>query len=151
LTGVASEAYQVLHRNLIDGSKRALITEVSLLQPLPDPKNSTYAVVKQKIFSDPTGISIYANSFLHQSYLDKIMQLVESGIIENIMSYLKPRNLPKDDERVALSIDHLLIWFQLWAGLLLVAVLFFLLEILFVKTAKVWMKKNTENTPKVVE
>jgi hypothetical protein len=67
---------------------------------------------------------------LSEGYLNKINQLVESGIIEKMISYLKPSNRPEDEGHVALSIDHLLIWFQLWAGLLLIAVLFFLLEFL---------------------
>jgi hypothetical protein len=91
--------------------------------------------------SDFSGLFISTNSLMRESYLDKIMQLVESGIIENIMSYYKPEKQSKDDEPVALSIDHLLIWFQLWAGLLLIAVLFFLLEILVAKIAKFLKKK----------
>jgi hypothetical protein len=111
---------------------------------LPDPTNSTYAVVKEKIISDFSGIFISTDSFLCEGFLDKIMQLVESGIIENIMSYFKPKEQAKDDDPVVLSIGHLLIWWQLWAGLLLVAFLFFLLEILMPRIAKVMMKKGTK-------
>jgi hypothetical protein len=78
---------------------------------------------------------------LCEAYLDKVKHLVESGIIENMMSYLKPRKQFKNDDPVALSIDHLLVWFQLWAGLLLISILFFSLEILMAKIAKVLMKK----------
>jgi hypothetical protein len=131
--------YKALHRNLIDASKRAIITQVSFLQPLPDPENSTFAIVKEKIITDFTGMLILINSFLCKGYLEKIMHLVESGIIENIMSNLKPRIQPKNDDPVALSIDHLLIWFQIWAGCLLTAVLFFLL--LMANIARLLIKK----------
>jgi hypothetical protein len=91
--------------------------------------------------SDFSGLLVSTDSVLREGYLDKIMQLVESGIIENIMSYNKSKERPKNDDPVVLSIDHLLIWFQLWAGLLLIAVLFFLVEILVARIAKVLMKK----------
>jgi hypothetical protein len=112
------------------------MTQVSYLQPLPDPTNSTYALVKEKIMTDLSGISILTNSFLHKVYLDELMHLVESGIIENIMSCLKPQDEPTDDVPVALSLNNSLIWFKLWAGFMIIAVLLFFLEILIAKMGK---------------
>jgi hypothetical protein len=134
LINVTDEEYSTLHRNLTDGSKKAMLTKVSLLKPLPDPTNSPYAVVKEKIFTDLVGLKIDDNSVFYESYLEKVMHLVESGIIEKITSHLKPlKKQSKDDDPVALSIDHLLIWFQLWGGFLMIALLFFLLEIVIAK------------------
>jgi hypothetical protein len=118
-----------------------MISRVSVLESLPDPKNSTYAVVKERIFRDFTGLLIQKYSILRQSYMDKITYLVESGIIEKIKNSFNQRIVPNDNEDVALSINHLLIWFQLWVGLLLIAVFIFSLEILMSKIAKVLMKK----------
>jgi hypothetical protein len=139
---LSSEAYRALNQNLTDGSNRAIMSHVSFSEPLPDPKNATYSVVKEKIITDFTGFLIYTNSFMCRGYLDKVMYLVESGIIEKIVSYFKPKKRPEDDDPVALSIDHLLIWFQLWAGCLFIAVVFFFLEILMKKIGKFWLRKQ---------
>jgi hypothetical protein len=109
---------------------------------LPDPENSTYAVVKEKIMVEINGVKILASNFLLDAYTDKVMHLVESGIIENILSYFKPQKPPNNnDDHIALSMDHLMIWFQLWAALLMVAVLFFFCEILMTKLVKILIKK----------
>jgi hypothetical protein len=118
-----------------------MITEVSLLHPLPDPTNSSYAVVKEKVMTDVSGITLKTDSFLCEVYLEKINYLVESGIIDNLKSYFNPKKRSEKGDPSALSIDHLLIWFQLWAALLMVTVLFFLLEILMAKLAKILIKK----------
>jgi hypothetical protein len=114
---------------------------ISHLNPLPDSKHRTYAILKEKIITDYSGFLIYTNIFLFDEYMDTVMYLVESGIIEKIAKTYVKKDEPKDDENVALSIDHLLIWFQLWAALLLIAVLFFLVEIFVAKVAKILMKK----------
>jgi hypothetical protein len=123
----------------------------SILHPLPDLANATYAVVKEKVISDFSGITVLTKSFLREAYLDKIMSLVESGIIENIMSYYKSKNPPKNDEPAALSLDQLLIWFQLWAGLMMIAVSFLLLEISIMKIAKVLMRKSVKALKQIWE
>jgi hypothetical protein len=69
------------------------------------------------------------------------MQLIESGIIDNILSYFKPKERFENDEPTQLTLDHLLIWFQLWMGLLSIAVTSFFFEFLMTKIGKIAMRK----------
>jgi hypothetical protein len=87
------------------------------------------------------------NSFMFKAYNDKVVQLLESGIIEWFLRMFKPRKPIVDDYRVALSLDHLTIWFKLWIGLLLVATSVFLAELFIWKFKQVFKKK--ENVAKL--
>jgi hypothetical protein len=128
-----------LEQNLSDGSKKAMV--VHSMAP-EETKDKTFVLLKEKIITDTYGIAFYTNSDFRESYMDKLLQLTNSGIVEKIRRDIEdPPKPPIHAENIRISIDHLLIWFQLWAGLLMVAVLFFLLEILVAKIATVLMKK----------
>jgi hypothetical protein len=91
--------------------------------------------LKQKIISDLTGFVMDTHNFMIEAYNDKIVQLFESGIIEIIWKMMH-KNYPIDDDRKALSLDQLHMWFILWGGLLLIAVASFIIEILVWKLQK---------------
>jgi hypothetical protein len=69
------------------------------------------------------------NSFIFKAYFDLIAQLHESVIIEKILSMFQTPKPFITDDRVALSLDHLMVWFKLWIGLLLIASLAFFAEL----------------------
>jgi hypothetical protein len=112
---VPFEDYNNFHIYLTDGSNLAMVMGTQELNHVQYLITAKFVVVKEKILSDLEGIFLQPKSFIFDSYHDKAVHLVASGIV---------------------SIDHLLIWFQLWAGLLLVAVLFFLAEVLSRKFQK---------------
>jgi hypothetical protein len=107
-----------------------------------------YVILKEKIASEYFGFGMAVNSFIFKAYGDKIAQLHESGIIEWIFRKYKPKNPPIDDNRVALSLDHLMIWFKLWIGLLLIVSVVFSVELLIGKFQKVLKKKRRRITRK---
>jgi hypothetical protein len=122
---------QILQNSVTDGAKQAFHylreTESTYI-----PKN--FVILKERITSDYFGFGTSVNSFIFKAYGDKLSQLVESGIIEWILRGLK-LSITKD-EPVALSLNHLIIWFKLWIGLLLVASV--------VLSAELWIRKFQE-------
>jgi hypothetical protein len=133
---VPFEDYNNFHIYLTDGSNLAMVMGTQELNHVQYLTTAKFVVVKEKILSDLEGIFLQPKSFIFDSYHDKAVQLVESGIVEYNLAKSKSKKQVKSSGPVALSIDHLLIWFQLWAGLLLVAVLFFLAEVLSRKFQK---------------
>jgi hypothetical protein len=60
-----------------------------------------------------------------------MVHLDEAGIIQRISNLLTPRVLPRETtDPIALSFGQLVIWFRLWFGLLLIAVVVFMVEVL---------------------
>jgi hypothetical protein len=76
--------------------------------------STTYVVLKEKILSDLVGFVMDTHSFMIEAYNDKIVQLIESGIIGFIWKRIN-RNYHRtdDSDQTSLSLDHLLIWFIL--------------------------------------
>jgi hypothetical protein len=133
--------------SLTDGSKRAFL---SIPEDVEDYKNSSlsrgihlpnFAVLKEKVISDYVGISFPTNHFMYDVYNEKIAQLVESGIVQNFLDSSKPKKPIENDKRVPLSVDHLLIWFQLWMGLLVASIVVFLLEASMWRIRKIVMEE----------
>jgi hypothetical protein len=98
------------------------------------PKN--FEVLKEKISSDYFGFGMGVNSFMFKAYRDIIAQLHESGMMELFHRLFIPIKPIIDDDRVALSLDHLMIWFKLWIGLLLIVSVVFFAELLVGKFQK---------------
>jgi hypothetical protein len=110
--------------NLTDGSKSATFTDYYGVLEIRNEEKPTSVVLKEKISSDCIALRMPTNFYLFKAINEKITQMIESGIMEKILG--------KETEKsaVALSIDHLLIWFKLWGGFLLVASAAFVGEIL---------------------
>jgi hypothetical protein len=64
---------------------------------------------------------------------EKVVQLQESGIMRIFYNNEAIKAVKEESDPVPLSIDHLSIWFKLWMGLLMVAVFFFVAEVLRAK------------------
>jgi hypothetical protein len=107
-------------------------------------ENPTYVVLKEKIISDCIAIVMPANSFLLNAFNERITQMIESGIMEKI--FRTEAKKPEESQPVVLSIDHLLIWFMLWAGLLLIAGAVFVCEVIARKLPKI-IKKSSKTSP----
>jgi hypothetical protein len=119
-------------KNLILGSNRALLG--SSTKDIDYLNTANYKVLDEKIISDHLGIPFPLNHFMFDAMNDKVVRLVESGIIENIMK-VKPKK-PSDDEPTVLTLDHLLIWFYLGMALLLITTFVFFGEVLLEKVMK---------------
>jgi hypothetical protein len=110
----------------------------------PIHKSSTYTIMKEKVISDYDGLMLPLNHFMFEALNDKIIQLQESGIMQKLFETSYRNANATDDDPQPLSFTHLIIWFQLWCGLLLISILFFFLEVLMRKMSKV-RNNNCEN------
>jgi hypothetical protein len=123
--------YCKLVGNLTDGSKQALVMtsyELAYVMHTLNPQN--FVVLKENIITDLEAIILFHKNFLFHAYKDRSVQLLESGIVEKILSDLKPtKKLRSDDDPAVLTLEHLLIWFQLWMGFLAVSTAFFFVEL----------------------
>jgi hypothetical protein len=123
--------YHQLYKNLTDGSNLAFLADLRFLNSLlATPPN--FVVLKEKPVNEHVGLVMETNNILFEAYNDKIVQLVESGITDNIWKNLNKKTQKaekrKPEKPVALSLDHLQICFTVWGGLLLVAFVVFLAE-----------------------
>jgi hypothetical protein len=91
---------------------------------------SSFVPLKEKIISDYFVIMEQSRHFFLDVLNDKIVQLHESGIMGKLIEIPKPMENISNSDPVSLSLDHLLIWFQLWLILLLIAACFFFAEVL---------------------
>jgi hypothetical protein len=129
--------------NLTDGSKRALYANNFGLRHFKQP----YLILKEKIISDLSGLYMTLNSILFKPFNKKIIQMVESGIMEKVLRQkIKEK---EDDQPTVLCIDHLLIWFYLWGGFLLVAGAAFVSEVLTRKIQRIVKKSEVETLRQV--
>jgi hypothetical protein len=107
----------------------------------PTFKSSGFTTLNEKVISDYAGLMIPLNHFMFNVLNDKIMQLQESGIMQKLFKSIYPKYNTITDP-VPLSLDHLLIWFQLWAALILISISFFFGEILVNKMLQIRRKRN---------
>jgi hypothetical protein len=94
-------------------------------------------VLKEKITSDYAIVTLNSRHFFADVLNDKIVQLQESGIMAKFIKIWKPRKSSNDSDPVQLSLDHLLVWFKLWLGFILIAACFFFAEVLVKKAQKI--------------
>jgi hypothetical protein len=117
-------------KNLTDGTNTALIVNSLAFQYFKlDNEPQTYALLKERIISEYVGISMETNNLLLEPYNELIIKMTESGIMEKMLDF--PKSKPTDvDQPTALSLDHLLIWFKIWIGFLLVTSVVFVIELI---------------------
>jgi hypothetical protein len=127
-----------IQKNLTDGSKMATFVDYYGAYGAVDEENPTYVVLKEKITSDCIAIVMPANFFLLNAFNERITQMIESGIMEKI--FRTEAKKPEESQPAVLSFDHLLIWFMLWAGLLLIASAVFVGEVLARKLSNFFRK-----------
>lgn len=151
-----SELFSAFHQigtyyeNLTDRSKKALITDSKILpvMSLLAKKKGlmTFTVLKERIISDLVGFEMAMNSFMYKAYNDKIIQITEAGFSEKIAEVSLPKQ-EESDTQISLSLDHLLIWFQLWGCCLLVSALVFIFEVFMSKIHLKILKLMHKNRP----
>jgi hypothetical protein len=112
------KAMEALYQTVNDGAKQAIHYSRESGSSYNGPKN--YEILKETILSEYYGFGMGVNNFIFKPYTDKLAQLQESGIIERILRIFKPKKPITSDNRVALSLDHLMIWFKLLIALLLI-------------------------------
>jgi hypothetical protein len=122
---------------LADGSKRAFLTDRDWYEELEYEAGGTenFTILEEIVLSDHWGFRFEANNFMYDAFNRKIDQLVESGLADLIIKNVTVewRDIEPDEKHVALTIDHLSVWFYLWLILLAIALLVFILEICRVK------------------
>jgi hypothetical protein len=123
---LADEDFDI-RKNLTDGSKKATFVGFGGIEYMKE-GNPTFVVLKDKIISDCMSFETTANFYLFNAFNEKITQMVESGIMEWVLR--QKASKPEESEPVELSLDHLSIWFKLWAGFLLIASVAFVGEVL---------------------
>jgi hypothetical protein len=136
-------AQRNLFKTVTDGAKQAIHYLRESGSNYTGPPN--FVILKEKIASEYYGFGMAVNSFMFKAYNDKVAQLHESGIIEWIHRIFKPKKPIITDKRVSLSLDHLMIWFKLWIGLLLAASLAFFAEFWIGKFKEVLKKKGNRS------
>jgi hypothetical protein len=129
---------EALYKTVSEGTKSA----VHYIQETGSRYDGPYVILKEKIITNYYGFEMPVNSFMFKPYSDKVSQLKESGIIDWIHSKMRPKKPNIADNRVALSLDHLMVWFKLWFALLLVACVAFFAEIFVGKCKKVSKKSR---------
>jgi hypothetical protein len=129
---------------LADGSNNAFITDTEYLRFLEKSLNGSvkFTVLKEIVLSDYLGFTFNENNFLLKPVNQIITHLYEAGITKLIIDReTEVKYLETVAERVKLSMDHLGVWFYVYAFMLLIATAAFVLEV-FVH--KICFKGNLE-------
>jgi hypothetical protein len=129
-------------RNLTDGSKLALFTQTHEMNYIFRLGLQKFAILKEKIISDYHGIMMPMNTFIFKVLNEKVVQLVESGIMGKLLQNEKPKE-QLENEKVPLSLEHLDVWFVIWAGLLTLALAVFIGEIVAKKIQNAVQRGST--------
>jgi hypothetical protein len=71
----------------------------------------------------------YADNFMFFEFNRKVVQFVESGLADEYVSeFSSPRKVEEENGPVVLTFDHLRIWFCIYLGFLVSAILSFFAE-----------------------
>jgi hypothetical protein len=131
-------AIENLLKTNAEGTKRAVFQPMGIYMEV----SPSYEVLKERVAYDYYGLQLPVNHFIFDALNLKISQLVESGIMDKIAEKYKPEVKPTDpSDPTVLTLDQLLIWFELWFLFLLIATVFFLLEFLLRKLQDSFGKK----------
>jgi hypothetical protein len=137
LVALENNSFWDFRKSLTDGTNSAMIIN-SLAQyffRVEDKEPQPYVLLKEKIISDYVGVLMQTNHFLFDAYNENVVRMTESGIMQKIIEERKPKPF-EDDQQIALSFEHLLIWFKVWIGLLLIASVVFIVEFVNAKIQK---------------
>jgi hypothetical protein len=122
---------------LVDGANKAYVTDRDWYEELEYGSEGTanFAVLEEIVLSDHWGFRFEVNHYMYDAFNRKIVQLVESGLADVLVKNAtkKWRKVEAEEEHVALTIDHLAVWFYLWLILLGIALLAFIVEVCRVK------------------
>lgn len=121
---------------LIDGSNRGVVTDGNWLLTINQYSNKTFKFTKleEKIMTDYWSFIIINNDILYPNFNQIVVQLVESGIANQIMKDYLDFFPPNDDTgNCPLTLDHLEIWFLICAFPLSFALCCFFAELVLKK------------------
>jgi hypothetical protein len=145
LVALENNSFWDFRKSLTDGTNSAMIIN-SLAQyffRVEDKEPQPYVLLKEKIISDYVGVLMQTNHFLFDAYNENIVRMTESGIMQKITEEQLPKP-PEDDQPTVLSLEHLLIWFKVWIGLLLITSAVFIIEFVNAKIQKrQWLSSKT--------
>jgi hypothetical protein len=133
---------QATEKKFYYGSKFAML--IDTFEGVPIKKSSHYTIMKEKIISDYVGLKVLQNHFMFDVLNDKIIQLRESGIMQKLVDFSYSKANTTKEDPVPLSLNHLLIWFQFWAALLLISLFFFFFEFLVSKMSGICRKSKDD-------
>jgi hypothetical protein len=134
----------LIKKLLVDGAKNAIITDSNWLNNLTNTLNGKLnpTTLNEKILSEYWGFGFSPKNFIFDSFNKIIVKLVESGISEKIIKDHKKELTPEIvEEHIVLTIDHLLIWFQIWLVCLILASFAFFLEKLWEFSKEAFLAK----------
>lgn len=125
-----------IHLNLItDDSKSACILERDAIKYLDARTKGKfkYTMLSERVMSDLNGFAFQKNHFVSDEFNRRIVQLLESGVIDGIFkmynSIYHVHEWKDDDEGpTVLTFDRLEFWFQVWFYCLIASVLSFVFE-----------------------
>jgi hypothetical protein len=103
--------------------------------------STQFIVLKEKVISDSYGLLFELNNYLYDAYNEVIVRLNESGITQYIVDSFKTKQKKANNDPVPLSIHHLLIWFEIWISVLLIAIVAFLFEVFMGKLSRMLVKR----------
>jgi hypothetical protein len=120
------------YEKLTQGSNRALIA--TCIGNINELSSDNYTVLDEKVITEQFGYDFPMNHFVLDTMNHKVVQLVESGIIETLIK--QPSKPDSNDEQTVLQFSHLSIWFYFGMALLLISMFVFFVEILVGKVLK---------------
>ena len=117
----------------------------------PRDQQRSYHQLERKLLSYNFAVNLpNQKSILLSTVKCKINQLIEGGFFNHWLEpYLNDRSLvekEEEDDRVVLTIDHLSVGFTIWLGMLLIAIMAFLAELVWFHFSKLVVhNRNKEN------
>ena len=114
---------------------------LSMLNYKKEPKDRlTFHQLDKKLFSHNIHVSLPLKSnFLYSTFDWKITQLVQGGFfnhwMDRYLSHPSVKAPEPEDNRVALTLDHLSVGFIIWLGMLLIATVAMITELVRFKLA----------------
>lgn len=129
---------------LIDDSKRGVLTTNYVLRHIriQEDGNFKYSLLKEKVISDLDGFAIDRNSFMFEMINQKVVEFVESGATEKILSKYKYEKVVKEEMGPkVLNLGHLSAGFNVWLVCIAISISSFAIEI-FVASCKIAILKK---------
>jgi hypothetical protein len=134
---------------LADDSNVGYVTEDVYLDRLYHISNKTFnfTVLNEKVLTNYQGFLFFNFDFIFKAFNQKIVQMLEGGILKFIVDKEAPpmKQVEYPDVPIVLGLHHLGVWFHIWAVFLCVALLFLFLEFIALKVQKVFVKFLTEH------
>jgi hypothetical protein len=144
MAGHDSKNWSLIRDLLADGSNAAYITYAVFLDAMyfnSKLKNNTadFTVLNEKIMTSYQGFLFKPHEHIFKGYNRKIVQMFEGGISQYIVTQewkAKYEKVEPPEGPVVLTLDHIDVWFHIWAVSLGFALSFLICEFIAAKLLK---------------